>query len=187
MRKKRICTFGSYKIPGKREKDEMVDLGRLIASKGFEVVTGGFGGTMEYVSKGVKEAGGATIGITYYKRDAIRRCANRFVDKEIKAKNIFERISIMLDTSDGFIILPGGTGTLLELTACLECINKNIMKPKPIILLGDYWEPVIDRLKREPLLSKTARSALNAHYCSELISFASSSSEAIERLIHRLK
>ena len=64
---KRVCVFGSYKDLGKKEKENIIKLGRLLAEKGFEVVSGGFSGTMEDISRGAKEAGGKTLGITFYK------------------------------------------------------------------------------------------------------------------------
>ena len=59
---KRVSVFGSYKNLSKKEKENIVKLGRLLAEKGFEVVSGGFGGTMEDISRGAKEGGGNTIG-----------------------------------------------------------------------------------------------------------------------------
>ncbi len=164
---KRICVFGSYKHLS--EKEDIVRLGKLLAKKGFIVVSGGFGGTMEDVSKGAKSAGGKTIGVTYYKlKDRPYKKANEYIDEEIETKDIFERIDTMMKNSDAFIVLPGGTGTLLELAAVLEHINKGIMEQKPIIAIGNFWKTVIDRLKGE------ARS--------DLVTFVDSTEEAAEKL-----
>ena len=65
---KKVCVFGSYKDLGKKVKEDIVKLGKLLAEKGYTVVNGGFGGTMEDISRGAKEAGGRTIGVTYYKK-----------------------------------------------------------------------------------------------------------------------
>ena len=59
---KRVCIFGSYKELGKKDKENIVTLGRLLAEKGFEVISGGFGGTMEHISKGAKAGGGKQAG-----------------------------------------------------------------------------------------------------------------------------
>ncbi|MGB2706016.1 MAG: LOG family protein [Candidatus Omnitrophota bacterium] len=144
---KKVCVFGSYKNLGKKEKADVVKLGKLLAEKGFEVMTGGFGGTMEDISRGAKEAGGKTIGVTYYKwEDQPYKKPNKYIDEEIKTKDIFERIDVMAKNADAFIVLPGGTGTLLELAACLELVNKGLMKPKPIIALGNFWKDTLEKL-----------------------------------------
>lgn len=180
---KKICVFGSYKDLSNKEKENIIKLGKLLAEKGFTVVSGGFGGTMEDVSKGAKSAGGKTIGVTYYKwEDTPYKMANRYIDKEIRTKDIFERISTMMKNSDAFVVLPGGTGTLLELAAVLEHINKGLMKPKPIIAIESFWKSVIERLKDEPVLNEKAKSTLDALYCSNLVSFVDNVEEAVEKL-----
>ncbi|MCQ9207023.1 MAG: LOG family protein [Omnitrophica bacterium] len=183
MKKKRVCVFGSYRDLGPKRKEDIVKLGRLLAKKGFEVVSGGFGGTMEDVSRGAKEAGGKTVGITYYKwQNLPYKRPNKYIDKEIKTKNIFERIETMARKSDFFIVLPGGTGTMLELAACLELVNKGLMEPKPIIALGTYWKSVLERLAEEPVLSEKARASLSALSCRDLVTFVDTVEEAVLKM-----
>lgn len=185
---KRVCVFGSYKNLGKKERENVVKLGRLLAEKGFEVISGGFGGTMEDVSRGAKERGAKTIGITYYKhKDTPYKKPNKYIDEEIITQSIFERIDRMMKKSDAFIVLPGGTGTLLELAACLENINKGIMKPKPVIALGDYWKAIADRLQEEAVLSEEARSAFSALSCRDLVIFVATAEEAVARIASTIK
>ena len=180
---KKVCVFGSYKDLAGKEKEDILILGKLLAGKGFIIVSGGFGGTMEDVSRGAKSAGGKTIGVTYYKsEEALRKSPNKYIDEEIEAKDIFERIDTMMKDSDAFIVLPGGTGTLLELAAVLEHINKGLMEPKPVIAIGNFWKSIVDRLKDEPLLNKKAKSTISASCCSDLVTFADNAREAIEKL-----
>ena len=179
---KRICVFGSYKKQDEKTSRSIINLGKLLAEKGFEVVSGGFGGAMEDVSRGAKSSGGKTIGVTYYKRSDSSKRPNKYIEKEIKTNNIFERIKVMMDLSDAFIVLPGGTGTLLELAACLEYINKGLMKPKPIVMLGDYWKNALERLSKEPVLNSDARFVLKANSCLELVKFAETPEEAVQKL-----
>ncbi|MFH1594263.1 MAG: LOG family protein [Candidatus Omnitrophota bacterium] len=184
---KRICVFGSYKNLGKRKREEIIKLGRLLAKNGFEVVSGGFGGTMEDISKGAKEAGGKTIGVTYYKRiDGPSKKPNPYIDEEIRTDTIFKRIEAMMEKSDAFIVLEGGTGTLLELAACLEYINKGLMKPKPIIALGSFWKVIADTLAREEVLSKEAAAILSAKTCRDLIIFSNKIEDVVKILIDSL-
>ena len=148
---KTVCVFGSYKKLNGKNREDILKLGKLLAEKGFIVISGGFGGTMEDVSRGAKEAGGKTIGVTYYKQSDSTKSANKFIDEEIRTENIFERITTMMKKSDAFIVLPGGTGTLLELAAVAEHINKGMMDPKPVIALGKFWKPVMDSLIDNPI------------------------------------
>ena len=180
---KRVCVFGSYKDLSKKQKENIVKLGRRLAEKGFEVVSGGFGGTMEDISRGAKEGGGKTIGVTYYKwENAPYKKPNKYIDEEIRTQNIFERIDVMMKNSDAFIVLPGGTGTLLELAACLEHINKGMIKPKPIIALSNFWKNTIEHLAEEPVLSEEARKKANALSCRDLVTFVDTVEEAVAAL-----
>ncbi|PIQ88211.1 MAG: hypothetical protein COV73_00015 [Candidatus Omnitrophica bacterium CG11_big_fil_rev_8_21_14_0_20_43_6] len=180
---KKVCIFGSYKDLSKKEKKEVIRLGKLLAQQGITVISGGFGGTMEDISRGAKSAGGKTIGVTWYKWEKpIYKKANAFIDEEIVADCLFERIDIMLKKSDAFIVLPGGTGTLLELSAVLEHLNKGLIDPKPVIMLGNFWKPVLACLKNESVLSEKTKSKRKISCCSELVVFAKNADECIKKL-----
>ena len=180
---KLVCVFGSYKDLSKKEKEEIIRLGKLLAEQGATVISGGFGGTMEDISRGAKSAGGKTIGVTWYKWEKpIYKNANAFIDEEIVADSLFERIDIMLKKADAFIVLPGGTGTLLELSATLELLNKGLIDPKPIIMLGDFWKPALTCLKMEPVLSEKTKNVRKISCCDELVTFVKTVDECIEKL-----
>ena len=181
---KKICVFGTYKNLGKKEKEDITRLGKLLTENGIVVISGGFGGTMEDVSRGAKLAGGKTIGVTYYKEEDLPyRGANEFIDEEIKTKDIFERIKMMMKISDGFIVLQGGTGTLLELAAVLEHINKGMIPPKPIIAIGDFWKSIVNSLSSERILNAEAKRRFKVANCSELVTFAKDIDEAVEKIL----
>jgi len=181
-----ICVFGTYKKLGRSDKD-IIKLGRLLAENGFTVVSGGFGGSMEQVSKGAKLGGGRTIGVTYYKKeDPPGKSANRFVDKEIKTGDIFRRISVMMDISDGFIVLQGGTGTLLELASVLEHINKGMMPPKPVVMVGSFWRAAVDTLRGEKILNARSRRGEVGRTCNDLVIFARDVNDAVQKIIAKL-
>ena len=180
---KKVCIFGSYKDLSSKEKAEIFRLGEILARNGITVISGGFGGTMEDISRGAKSAGGKTIGVTCYIWDkALYKKANDFVDEEITAKDLFERIGIMLKESDAFVVFPGGTGTLLELSAVLEHMNKGLSEYKPVILPGDFWKPAVSCLKKEPVLNEDIRKARSISYCDELVTFVESIEECISKL-----
>lgn len=180
---KKACIFGSYKDLSQEKKEEIVGLGKQLAQMGITVMSGGFGGTMEDISRGAKLAGGKTIGVTCYLWSSLRyKKPNEFVDEEIIAKSLPERIEVMLKEADAFVVFPGGTGTLLELSTALEYMNKELMAPKPIIAIGDYWKPALSSLKSEPILSKEIKNS-GLSCCSELVTFVSSIDECIKQLI----
>ncbi len=183
----KVCTFGSYKELSVSERQEVINLGRLLAESGHVVISGGFGGTMEDISRGAKSGGGRTVGVTYYKKtqDGLRdgRSANAYIDEEIVAVDIFDRIKIMLENSDAFILFSGGTGTLLELAAVVEYMNKGLMAFKPFIAMGSYWKPIFDILRKEPLLNDVFKREYGFLNCADLITFASNAREVLDRLV----
>lgn len=179
---KKVCIFGSYKDLSQETKEEIVRLGKMLAQKGITVMSGGFGGTMEDVSRGAKSVGGKTIGVTCYVWDkALYTKANNFIDEEIVADSLLERIDIMVKEADAFVVFPGGTGTLLELSVTLEYINKGLIEPKPIIILGDFWKQVFSCLKNEPIFSRKIKNSREIS-CAELVTFVSTTDECVEKL-----
>jgi len=177
---KTVCIFGSYKDLSQEKKEEIVRLGKLLAQMGITVMSGGFGGAMEDISRGAKSAGGKTIGVTCYPWGKERyKKANDFVDEEIEAKDFSERISIMLREADAFVVFPGGTGTLLELATVLEYVNKGLMEPKPIVALGDFCKRVFSCLKDEPIFSKKLKEKIG--YCTELVKFTETADDCVKQ------
>lgn len=147
--KKVITIFGSSKPQEcDPEYTEARSIGKELALAGFVVCNGGYGGIMEASSRGAKEAGGETIGVTV---DTFARMANRWVDREIRETTLVKRIETLAGTADGYVIVKGGTGTLLELAYVWEFINKKFIRERPIIIVGEFWSKVVDTLKDELL------------------------------------
>ena len=137
---KTITVFGSSQPVETEEQYKLAyELGSLLAKKGFNVCTGGFFGIMEAVSKGAVENGVEAIGVTVNNWGPD---GNKYLTKEIKCSSLFERINKLIETGDGFVILQGGTGTLLELAAVWELSNKGIMDNKPIACHSSMWEEI---------------------------------------------
>ncbi len=140
-----VSIFGSaIPIDGSDAYSMAREIGRKIAERGWTVCNGGYGGVMEASARGAAEAGGKTIGVTceYY-----RSTANRFISEEIRTKNVTERLLQLITLAEGYIVLPGGTGTLAELAMVWEYINKNVITPRPIVVYRKFWEPVIETIK----------------------------------------
>lgn len=162
INEKIITIFGSsFPKPGDEEYEFAYQLGKKLGETGFTICNGGFYGTMEATAKGAFEVGAKTIGITVGSFDLK---ANEFIQKEIRCETLFERIQKLIALANGFIVLKGGTGTLLEYAAILELINKNLMEKKPIAAYKEFWFNLTNlmndrnsyegRTKIEVLLSK---------------------------------
>ena len=146
MTQERIVTvFGSSRPwEGDADYAEALALGKALAARGFAVCSGGYGGVMEAVSRGAKEANGKTYGVT---ADFFARRANQWVDVEVRKKSWEARLFELIALADGFVACKGGTGTLVELAVVWEMLNKSVMKAKPVAVLGDFWQPILDRVR----------------------------------------
>lgn len=143
--KKIVTVFGSSRpLVGEPDYEEARLLGVALASRGFVVCSGGYAGVMEAVSRGAKEAGGQTLAITArYFRNKI----NAWVDEERAFDNWEERLFELVRLGDGFVACKGGTGTLVELAVVWEMLNKGILASKPFVTLGEFWTPILDRVR----------------------------------------
>ncbi|MCH8033414.1 MAG: LOG family protein [Bacteroidetes bacterium] len=138
--KKTITIFGSSKPVEMDEQYKLAyELGSLLAKNGFDICTGGFFGIMEAVSKGAVGNGGEAIGVTVNNWGLD---ANKYLTKEIKCSSLFERINKLIEAGEGFVILQGGTGTLLELATVWELSNKRLMDNKPIACHSSMWREI---------------------------------------------
>ncbi|MCG3128189.1 MAG: hypothetical protein CHACPFDD_03065 [Phycisphaerae bacterium] len=100
---------------------------------------------MEAAARGAVEAGGHTIGVTL--RTLGRARANAYIRQEVPTFDLFHRLNTLVRLGRGYVVLPGGTGTLLEFAAVWELLNKTLLRPpRPLVLLGDFWRPVVDRI-----------------------------------------
>jgi uncharacterized protein (TIGR00730 family) len=181
--KQRIITvFGSSR-PGEAEADyeEARLLGRALAKEGFAVCSGGYGGVMAGVSRGAKEAGGKSIGVTaeFFRKAKL----NPWVDLEVRKKTWQSRLFELIRRGDGFVACKGGTGTLVEVAVVWEMLNKSVMKPKPFVALGDFWRPILERVREV----ESAHGAPWSEANGRLVHVAATPHEAAEFLKERLK
>jgi hypothetical protein len=106
-------------------------------------MTGGYGGTMEAVSRGAAETGGSTLGVTCAEIEQYRPGgANPWVQQEIRTQTLPQRLEVLTRQPDAMIALPGGIGTLCEISLALNLMVITPGAPKPFILVGDGWEKV---------------------------------------------
>lgn len=138
---KTITVFGSSKpVSGDEEYETAYQLGRLLGETGFSVCTGGYQGIMDAVSKGASEFNVDVIGVTV---DLFSAEPSKHLTKQIHCNSLFERIEKLIELGDAYIILRGGTGTLVELTTVWELMNKNLIEHKPIACHGEMWQRII--------------------------------------------
>jgi uncharacterized protein (TIGR00730 family) len=118
-------------------------VGRVLAQAGFTIANGGYGGTMLAAAKGAAEIGGKIIGVTCSAFKGSR--ANQYITREIVTASLDERLDMLIKLGQAYVVLPGGTGTLLELSMVWELKNKGFFTAdKPIILVGGFWKSLVD-------------------------------------------
>lgn len=173
-----ITVFGSSRPRvGDPYYDEARQVGAALASKGFAVCTGGYGGVMEAVSRGAKDARGRVLAVT---AKFFRSHVNQWVDEEIRVDTWQERLFELIHRGSGYVVCRGGTGTLVELAVVWEMINKGVMKRKPVVSLGSFWTPVVQCVREveiaddsrwierdQPLIFNTTSAADAAVYLAE--------------------
>ncbi len=131
---------GSYPKEGDAAYAQAYQLGKLLALAGHSVLTGGYIGTMEAVSRGANEAGGHVIGVTCADIEAWRGVrANAWVQEERHFATMQERLNELVLACDAAIALPGGPGTLTEIALTWNLMIVNSMSRKPLILIGQGW------------------------------------------------
>ena len=119
-------------------------VGRLLAEAGFSVATGGYCGTMEAASQGAVEGGGHVIGVTSDQIEQFRPIVpNQWIQEEIRYPTLRERLLHLVSHNDGMIVLPGGIGTLAEMSLAWTFLQVGEIAPVPLILLGDAWNETI--------------------------------------------
>jgi uncharacterized protein (TIGR00730 family) len=132
-----IAVFGSAAVKrGDPLFTSGIRLGEMLGRSGFDVMTGGYQGVMEAVSRGAREAGAHVIGVTMRRfEDRV----NRYVMDEIRTLNFYERFGWLVDRADGYIAMEGGIGTLAEVTFTWQEILLGMVRTRPLVLVGARW------------------------------------------------
>jgi len=143
MSEKTITIFGTGRAKsGDAAYTLAYGIGKLLAQAGFTIANGGYDGTMLAAAKGAVEGGGKTIGVTCSRFAGV---PNEYISREIVTDSLDERLDTLIKLGQGYVVLPGGTGTLLELSKVWELKNKGFPEAnKPIILVGGFWKPLVD-------------------------------------------
>ena len=146
-----IAVFGSSEpTDGDPAYEQARQVGRLLAEAGFRVVTGGYGGVMEGASRGATESGGTAVGVTcsiFSQRDP-----NPYLSENVGTADLHDRTRELVARSDGFVVLPGKSGTLAELAFLWALHRAGCLDRRPVILLGDSWRHLLRHLVRAGIL-----------------------------------
>jgi uncharacterized protein (TIGR00730 family) len=132
------------------------ETGRLFGERGWAVVTGGGGGVMEAANRGAQEGGGLSVGFNIELPHEQR--PNDYLDIAYTFKHFYARKVCFVKPSEGFVIFPGGFGTLDEFFEALTLIQTGKVLHFPVVLVGsDYWQDLLDwigdELLRERMIS----------------------------------
>lgn len=123
------------------------DAGSLLAKAGFTVMTGAGPGIMEAANRGAKEAGGRSVGCNIELLQDQK--PNDYLDTVLSFRYMFVRKVMLVKYSYAFLVLPGGLGTLDEVFEAATLVQTQKIKQFPIVLLGaDFWEPLLDYMRR---------------------------------------
>jgi len=168
---------GSAPKPNEEAYLNAQQLGGLLAERGHSVMTGGYIGTMEAVSRGASEAGGHVIGVTCEEIEAWRDVRpNQWIAEEWRYPTLKERLNALIEKCDAAFALPGGPGTLTEIMLMWNQMIIEAIPPRPLILIGSGWQTLFNQAFYAELGSYVAQSQR------DLLQFAPDVQSAVELL-----
>ena len=151
LTKPAVTLFGSARV-----RDDhpyyaaAVEVGRRFAQAGFTVVTGGGPGIMEAANRGAREGGGLSVGFNIDLPH--EQNSNPYLDVSLTFRHFYARKTMFVKAAEGFVIFPGGFGTLDELFEALTLIQTEKVLHFPVVLFdSDYWEGMLTWLRERPL------------------------------------
>lgn len=146
QKQKVIAVFGSSQPkPGSAAYEQAKEVGQHLAQAGFAVATGGYAGTMAAVSQGAASAGGHVVGVGCTRIEQFRPGGlNEWVVEPVYYDTLQERLLHLVTNNDGMIALPGGIGTLSELSLAWSLLQVREIEARPLVLLGDIWRRTME-------------------------------------------
>lgn len=149
-----VSIFGSARTERNSKNYKIAEaLGKELSKAGFAVITGGGPGIMEAANKGAHSVGGKSVGLSIDLPFETK--SNDFLNMEIWFNYFFVRKVMFVKYAKGFVVLPGGFGTLDEFYEALTLIQTGKIKPFPVVLIGkEYWSELLDWMKSTMLKEK---------------------------------
>ncbi|HUF47484.1 MAG TPA: TIGR00730 family Rossman fold protein, partial [Vicinamibacterales bacterium] len=141
-----VTIFGSARFDADHRYYALTrEVGRRVSAMGFTVMTGGGPGLMEAANRGARDHGGLSVGCNI--RLPLEQGPNPYLDRWITCHYFFVRKVLLFKYSYAFVVMPGGLGTLDELTEALTLIQTGKIQSFPVVLVGtQYWKPFLDLL-----------------------------------------
>ena len=172
MSERIITIFGGSKCrEGDPEYTEALHVGEQLAEAGFTICTGGYAGVMEAASRGAHERGGRVIGMTM---NQFKSEPNRYLTDKFPSADFYERLQKLITRSVGYVALRGGMGTVTEISLVWNKMQTHVLEPRPLVLLGDCWPPVVQAWRRNLAVTEADVNILR---------FATSAEEAVKIII----
>lgn len=151
MEEKIITIFGGSKCRHDSEEYRQAqELGRRLAEEGFTICTGGYLGVMEAASRGAREAGGRVYGIVM---NQFKSEPNRYLTDKVATDHFYDRLQNLITRSVGFVAFRGGMGTVTEISLVWNKLTTGVIDRRPLILVGECWQNVIDSWKDSLVVS----------------------------------
>ncbi len=146
-----VTVFGSARLkPGSPYYNKCLKVAEHLARSGFTVISGGGPGVMEAANKGAQNGNGTSVGLNIAL--PLEQSANDFQDIKVEFRYFFIRKLMFVKYAVGYVIFPGGYGTLDELFEALTLIQTRKIRSFPVVLVGrKYWEGLVDWLRESVL------------------------------------
>jgi uncharacterized protein (TIGR00730 family) len=146
-----VSVFGSARVrEGHPAYDQAREMGKRLAEAGFAVVTGGGPGVMEAANRGAREGGGLSVGFNIELPH--EQESNPYIDLGLTFNHFYARKTMFVKAAEGFVIFPGGFGTLDELFESLTLIQTGKVLHFPVVLFDSgFWRPMLDWIEEGPL------------------------------------
>ncbi len=171
-----ITIFGGSKCAeNSPEYIEAKALGARLAEAGFTICTGGYLGIMEAASRGAREKGGRVLGIVM---NQFKSEPNRFLTDKVATDHFYDRLQNLITRSVGFVAMRGGMGTVTEISLVWNKLTTGVLARRPLVLVGDCWNPVVEAWKANLVVSTRDLSFLD---------FASNADTAADIILEKSK
>lgn len=142
-----VSIFGSARVaPGDPIYEKAYSIAKLLAARGYAVITGGGGGVMEAANKGAAEGQGRSVGLNI--ELPFEQKPNPYANRKLSFRYFFVRKVMFIKYAQAYVVLPGGYGTLDELSEALTLIQTKKIKPFPVLMVGSsFWGPLLEWFK----------------------------------------
>jgi uncharacterized protein (TIGR00730 family) len=146
-----VTIFGGSKCAADSDEyRDALDLGARLAKEGFTICTGGYLGVMEAASRGARDVGGRVFGIVM---NQFKHEPNRYLTDKVATDHFYDRLQNLITRSVGFVAMRGGMGTVTEVSLVWNKLTTGVIGPRPLVLVGEFWKPVVETWQKYLVVS----------------------------------